>query len=225
MVEYNVKQIKYPKQTRNRDFVIVEFPIEEKKNDPFRQEAFSRLKIIKAAPVNPGGQVRDKKTLEKTRYMGIISEILFTNFFKKKLGPNVQVEMKKYQNYEEHTDITLKKNLTILTIEVRGPFTFSGLEKVIYSLFDVIGPYTTSCKPAEKEKDFYLRTLINTGVSNFNPQQDHTVYFAGEAELELFKKEGAETNFKQKGTSCLTIKPIAKAKDAEEIVRCIEMKL
>jgi len=226
MVEYNVKQIKCPKQTRDRDFVIVEFPIEEKKNDPFRQEAFSRLKIIKPAPVNPSGQIRDEETLKKTRYLGIISEILLTNFLKEKLGPNVQVEMEKeYQNYEEHTDITLKKNSTILTIEVRGSFPFSRLEKVICCLFDVIGPYTTSYKRDEKGKDFYLRTLINTGVSNFNPQQDHTVYFAGGAELELFKKEGTKTNFKQKGASYLTIKPIAKAKDAEEIIRCIETKL
>ena len=119
----------------------------------------------------------------------------------------------------------MKKNLTILAIEVRDSFPFSGLEKVICSLFDVTGPYTTSCKPAEKKKDFYLRPLINTGVSNFNPQQDHTVYFAGGAERELFRKEGTETNLKQKGASCLTIKPIAKAKDAAEIIRCIETKL
>jgi len=222
MVEYNVKQInvkqiKCPKQTRDRDFVIAEFPIEEKKNDLFRQEAFSRLKIIKAAPVNPGEQIRDERNIGKDQILGNYFRNPAYQFSQEKAWPNVQVEMKK--------NTRMKKNLTILTIEVRGPFTFSGLEKVIYSLFDVIGPYTTSCKPADKEKDFYLRTLINTGVSNFNPQQDHTVYFAGEAELELFKKEGAETNFKQKGTSYLTIKPIAKAKDTEEIIRCIEVKL
>ena len=65
MVEYNVKQIKCPRQTGVGDFVIVEFPIEEKKNDLFRPKTFSRLKIIKAAPVNPGGQNRDEKNIGK----------------------------------------------------------------------------------------------------------------------------------------------------------------
>jgi len=228
MLEFEIKRVKCDPSVRGSEFTVVAFPISEERNQSLWKQATEYYAHIQALPLDPSGRLRNKEALVKTRYLGAISELVIAEFLRAELGDIVEVAREEvYQGYEKHTDIVLtsKQNNTKLTIEVRSSFAFREIEKAICSRLSVIGPYSTSYKPGEKEKDFYLLVLADSRKVDFNPQAPHTVYFAGGAELGLLKSIGIKSDLMQDGASYIIIRPIAKARDAEEIVNIIRNKV
>ena len=220
-------RVSCPKSVRQAPFRIVGFELDPKGNNhDFIQKAIRAAARQGGIPLAPDGSVRNPDQLFKTRYLGALSEILLVRFLQRQLGEEFRVARDDhFSGYENHTDITVKWNDRVVTLEVRGSFPYRPLQRVLCELFDVIGPYATTYKPGEPPRDFYLRTLINTKVDDFSPNRPHRLYFVGGAEAALFGNEGGHTDLKQTGAEYLTIKPIAKARDAAEILGLIRQSL
>lgn len=220
-------RVSCPQRVRQAPFCFVGFELDPSGNNgEVIQRAIRAAARQGGIPLAPDGSVRNPDRLFKTRYLGALSEILLVHFLQKQLGEEFRVVRDEhFSGYENHTDITVRWNDRAVTLEVRGSFPYRPLPRVICELFDVIGPYATTYKPGEPPRDFYLRTLINEKVDNFSPDRPHILYFVGGAEAALFGNEGGQTDLKQAGAEYLTIKPIAKARDAREILGLIRQSL
>lgn len=171
--------------------------------------------------LDPGGRQRDQATLSKHRYLGVLSEKLITNHLRSIFGHEVNVSNRAFERYDAHVDIEIQVGDKEISFEVRSSFPYRPLKDVVCSLFDFIGPYTTSFKIGESPKDFYLRGLINERVQNFNPEGKHTLYFAGGVPYELLKEKGRRTDFDQPGADFLALK-LYRGMDALQVIDLIE---
>ena len=125
---------------------------------------------------------------------------------------------------EDQIDITIIVNGEPFTIEVRSSFPYARIEEVITKHFSILGWYTTTNKPYEKPKDFYLRVLFPFGKAkqSENLQNGFVLYFVGGATSELLNSsKGGWNNLKQPGASYRTIKPICKGYDVKQILDAI----
>jgi len=213
-------------ESQPRPFRLVAFGIEPAGEDRALVESvLAKATVQRGTPCDPAGRLRDESKLVKTRYLGALSEILLERYLQRQLGDAYTVTNKPFSTYDAHVDLIVSAGEKALSVEVRGSFPFSRLQRVICELFDIIGPYSTGYKPGETAKDLYLRTLINQPVARFDPHRAHTLLFAGGAEREFMEQCGYETTFDQQNARYLAVKPIAKARDAVEIVDVMRRQL
>jgi len=225
-MQHSTQTINCTLDGRPRPFILQSFTIEPTGDDEqLVKEVLSTLAGHGAVILDPSGKPRNPNKLVKTRYLGVLSEVLLQRHLQSKFGTTIQVHNLPFTDYATHVDLEVEGNGRKLSIEVRGSFPYSALSHVICNIFDIIGPYETRYKPQEVVKDFYLRTLINQDVNLFDIYQPHTLYFCGGAEKALLDKVGYWTNFDQQGARYRAIKPIAKARDAEEIIVAIKESL
>ena len=148
-----------------------------------------------AVPDDPSGRKRDQKELERTRYLGILCERVFRSYLRRELEPDAHIPPEgPYTGYKDHVDIEIEvQGRELLTVEVRSSYFDRDLPKAVYELH-ALGPYTTSYKPSEDPKDFYLCGLLyEESKFSFNIEEKHTLYFAGGGPYSKFKDEGKET--------------------------------
>ena len=127
-------------------------------------------------------------------------------------------------DYDVHSDIEVIVNGEPFIIEVRSSFLRRPIPEGIEYHFDIIGWYTTSSKPYEKPKDFYLRVLFpfDKAKQSENLQNGFVLYFVGGATSELLNSsKGGWNNLKQPGARYRTIKPICKGYDVKQILDAI----
>lgn len=162
---------------------------------------------------DPGGVRRGRAQLLRTRYLGVLSEKLFTDYLQDELE-NVHVYNSPYEDPNEHVDIEIEVREKIITFEVRSSFAHGDLSHVISHVFDALGPYTTLRKPEESPKDYYLRGVMHEDARNsFRIEENHTLYFAGGAPYHWFKERGRVKDLRQRGAEYWTI-PLWQAMDA-----------
>ena len=228
-MKYKIVELRKPNYLNGREtFTIIEFIVDFSSED---KELLEKIKIqieeMNTNKKNTSGEIRDEITLIKDKYLGIMSEKILTVFlnkhFEEKNIPFRAIN-EKFVNYDKHVDIIIKdlrdtnKNYKI---EVRGSYPYKSKEETIWRNLSILGPYTTSYKSEEVEKDFYFFVFINCKKEEFDLKTKHSIYFAGGASLELFKKIGKIQSLKQDGADYRTIKPISLGYDSLEILKKI----
>ena len=214
----DIKTIECP----TRDFNLIAFEI-----DPIGEDAdlvnavHDEARRHGASAYAPSGRRRSQEALRKTRYLGVLSEKLLVNHLQDELESNAYVSNRIFEDYGNHVDIEIEKDGRITTLEVRSSFLYISLERIVCEAHGVIGPYSTSYKPGEKPKDFYLYALINQARRRFSFGEKHTLYFASGAPYEWFLEKGEERNLKQENANYLLIVPMVNAMDAIEVVDAI----
>ena len=205
-----------------RDFNLIAFEIDPTGEDANLVSAVhDEVSSHGASSYAPSGIRRNQETLLKTRYLGILSEKLLVNHLQDKLEANTSVSNRVFEDYGNHVDIEIEKDGRITTLEVRSSFLYIPLERSVCVRHGVIGPYSTSYKPGENPKDFYLYALINQARERFSFEKKHTLYFASGAPFEWFLEKGEEHNLKQENANYLLIIPMVRAMDAIEVVEAI----
>lgn len=215
---------KYPVVIKcpTRDFSLIAFEINPVGEDvDFVNTIRDEVRKHGAAAYAPSGRIRNEEELRKKRYLGVLSERLLINHFQDELGHSVHVSNRAFVDYSNHVDIEIEVDGRITTLEVRSSFLYARLQNIVCELHGVIGPYSTSYKPGESRKDFYLYALINERVENFNFEREHTLYFASGAPYQMFMEKGEQHNLKQQDANYLLIVPMVKAMDAIEVVEAI----
>ena len=204
-----------------RDFSLIAFEIDPIGADADLVNAI-RAEVLqhRAAAYAPSGRTRSENELRKTRYLGVLAENLLIDHLQDELGQGVNVSKQAFVDYAQHVDIEIQVGESVTNLEVRSSFPFSRLQAVVCQYFNVIGPYSTSYKPGESVKDFYLLGLINEAVSGFTPNRKHTFYFAGGAPYHLLRAKGKRDNLKQRGADYWVLR-LVEAMDAVEIVDAI----
>lgn len=195
-------------------FRLIAFDIDPNGEDAERVAAIrSEIDTHGAAPYAPSGRVRGKEELDRTRYLGILAEKVFGVYLKRELEPDANVIQKPYTDFRTHVDIEIEKDSKRTTIEVRSSYAAGSLLKIIKNLH-ALGPYTTSYKPNETPKDFYLCGLLHEETKlSFSNSEKHTLYFAGGGPYSKFESEGKPKSLRQEGAEYLAIR-IWKAMDA-----------
>lgn len=136
------------------------------------------------------GEERDKVTLEKTRYLGVLAEDLIADYLRAIFGQEISVSNPKFEEHDTHVDIKIQVGENVTDLEVRSSFGRARLHNLIDKYFDHLGPYVTPYKSGETPKEFYLRGLINEDPINFNYRREHIFYFAGGAPYQLIEENG-----------------------------------
>ena len=212
-----IKKVECP----TRDYYLIALEL-----DPTGEDAdlvntvHEKVRELEATSAAPSGRRRGSRELMNTRYLGVLSEILLIEHLQHELGQSARVFNRTFVDYSDHVDIEIEANGQITKVEVRSSFPYTSLRNVVCRAFDAIGPYSTSYKPDESPKDFYLRGLINEGMANFSFAREHTFYFAGGAPYHWFEEKGVIKDFDQPGAEFLTI-PLVQAMDARQIVDAI----
>ena len=204
-----------------RDFSLIAFEIDPIGEDVDLVNAM-RDEVLqhRAAAYAPSGRTRSENELRKTRYLGVLAENLLIDHLQDELGQGVNVSKQAFVDHVQHVDIEIRVGGRVTNLEVRSSFPFSRLQAVVCQHFNVIGPYSTSYKPGESVKDFYLLGLINEAVRSFTPKRKHTFYFAGGAPYHLLREKGKRDNLKQQGADYWVLR-LVEAMDAVEIVDAI----
>ena len=187
-----------------------------------------------------GGTERDKVTLLKTRYLGVLAEDLIAAHLRTLFGQDIRIFNRRFTRYDAHVDIEIEVGEKKIDLEVRSSFGRAHMYNLIDKYFDHLGPYTTSYKPGERPKEFYLRGLINEDPNDFDYNREHTFYFAGGAPYQLITEEGeikrgrkmvkidietAERLLASGGETLYRTLPLWQGMDAVEIIDLIKEKI
>ena len=204
-----------------RDFGLVAFKIDPTGEDmDFVNVVLDEVSQHGAVNYAPSGRRRNPDELRNTRYLGVLSEKLLIDYLQNELGRGVRVSNREFVDYHDHVDIEIQTGKKVTSLEVRSSFPYTSLQNVVCRVFDAIGPYSTSYKPGESPKDFYLRGLINEARGDFNFEREHTFYFAGGAPYRWFEEKGKPKSFDQQDAKYLAF-PLVDAMDAMEIIDAI----
>ena len=173
-------------------------------------------------PRDTAGQVRDTEKLLKDRYIGYLAEDQLVKHLQAELRQGFHVCSREFVSYSDHVDIEIEVDgQVVTTVEVRSSFLFAPRQSIVCRLHGVIGPYSTTRKPDENPKDFYLYAFINKAVEEFVHKREHTLYFASGAPYQMILEKGEWDNMGKPGANYLLIKPMVEAMDAVEVVKAI----
>ena len=181
-------------------------------------------------PNDPSGKSRSEPNKKNNVIYGklaelVLREILSDEIKCRHVKASILESKDEYDfDYDVHSDIEVIVNGEPFIIEVRSSFPYRPIQEAIEYHFDILGWYTTSNKPYEKPKDFYLRVLFPFGKAkqSENLQNGFVLYFVGGATSELLNSsKGGWNNLKQPGARYRTIKPICKGYDVKQILDAI----
>lgn len=179
---------------------------------------------------NPAGEIRNKDKIIFNNIGGVLAEEIVKKYLEKLIfenNLNAEIIPTPFIDHETHRDIKIKINDKIKTIEVRSSFQVSPrlqISGVLTWAFRLLGRYTTTYKPEEKEKDFYITVIHryrNEEILNKIKSEVET-HIIGGASKESFNKIGIDDNkgLKQ-GQACYrVINPIISAeKDTVDLFK------
>lgn len=182
---------RFEKIRYERNYSIAAFDIDPQGIDADRvKKIINEVEQHGADTRDTDGEERDEVTLLNTRYLGILAEKVISAHLRTIFGEGIRVFNRRFVSYDTHVDIEIKIGEKKTDLEVRSSFGYSPMQQLIEEHFDHLGPYTTSFKPGERPKEFYLRGLINESVNDFDYRREHTFYFAGGASYQSIKEEG-----------------------------------
>jgi len=181
-------------------------------------------------PHDPSGRKRTEQKRKGMCIYGKLAEHALRSILNAEIeNSGVQASIPESKNgfddldKEDQIDITIIVNGEPFTIEVRSSFPYARIEEVITKHFSILGWYTTTNKPYEKPKDFYLRVLFPFPERECMDylRKGFDLFFVGGATKELLdSKLGGwqDESMKQYGGRYRTIKPICKGYDARQIL-------
>ena len=181
-------------------------------------------------PNDPSGKSRSEPNKKNNVIYGKLAELVLREILSDEIkSRHVKASILESKDepvfdYDVHSDIEVIVNGEPFIIEVRSSFLRRPIPEGIEYHFDIIGWYTTSSKPYEKPKDFYLRVLFpfDKAKQSENLQNGFVLYFVGGATSELLNSsKGGWNNLKQPGARYRTIKPICKGYDVKQILDAI----
>lgn len=207
----------------SRIFNLVAFDIDPIVEDAnLVDELYTKAGEHGADSRDTGGERRRKEQLLKDRYIGNLSEDMLVKHLQAELGQDFHVCSREFVSYSDHVDIEIEVDgQVVTTVEVRSSFLFAPRPSIVCRLHGVIGPYSTTRKPDENPKDFYLYAFINKAVEKFVRKREHTLYFASGAPYHMILEKGEWDDMGKPGANYLLIKPMVRAMDAIEVVEAI----
>ena len=207
----------------SRIFNVVAFDIDPVVEDEdLVNELYGKASKHGADSRDTGGETRDREKLLKDRYIGNLSEDMLVKHLQTVLGHGFRVYSRPFVSYSDHVDIEIEVDgRVVTTVEVRSSFLFAPRPSIVCRLHGVIGPYSTTRKPDENPKDFYLYAFINKAVEKFVLKREHTLYFASGAPYQMILEKGEWDAMGKQGANYLLIKPMVRAMDAIEVVNAI----
>jgi hypothetical protein len=148
-----------------------------------------------ANKVNPGAasnasQKRDYDKILNNCIAGVLSEYLWKNYLN---STEQLVNETPFVSANNQIDLQILKNAK--KIEVRSSFPRNGIDFALCSgshEFDVIGMYSNGYKPAEVQKDYYVRALFHLGIERYWEKDAHTRIPIMEKLIDKLKKDGFE---------------------------------
>jgi len=114
---------------------------------------------VKAGAANDALSERSRKRIEENCIAGLLAEQLWKEYLNRE---DLVVKETDFDGADKQIDLAILCNNK--KIEVRSSFPRNGIEFAICHgayQFDIIGPYTNNYKPAEIQKDYYIRTLFH----------------------------------------------------------------
>lgn len=151
--------------------------------------------IILANKVNPGaannsGQKREYEKIANNCIAGVLSEYLWKEYLN---SNKILVTETKYESASNQIDLKIISNNK--KIEVRSSFPRNGINFALCSSsfeFDIIGMYSNGYKPAEIQKDYYLRSLFHLGIEKYWQKDANTKIPIIEKLIDKLKKDSFE---------------------------------
>ena len=238
-------------------FSIEEYSRECKKcnkNKPFRVFKIHQIQMLKlykeCKPIAesimgnfnksaPNGRERDPDRQFVSLLSGLMAERIIIDILKRIIqifDLDIEIEWdtpseERDFDYDSHTDMKLIfQGKNEKTVEVRSSPPYAhNLERILNVYFDIIGPYTTSYKSLESNKDYYGRVLFHVpGQKNITAENfvkilknnNLTSYFVGGASnIDMTQKgESISDKLKMSNAKYIGIKPITYGRDAFELI-------
>lgn len=148
-----------------------------------------------ANKVNPGAANNSNLKREYGRILNnCIAGVLSEHLWKIYLNSNT-VKVRNTQCTDVSTQIDLQIISNNKKIEVRSSFPRNGIDFAICSSqyeFDIIGMYSNGYKPAEIQKDYYVRALFHLGIERYWQKDPNTSIAIIEKISEKIKKDSFE---------------------------------
>jgi len=183
------------KEINNYTYVSVKFNAKEDKKilDKIKQKA--KEDALKVNKKSPDGIIRENDLIGYNNLGGVLAEKIVKLYLNQKAEQNnikVNIFSPPFTGHFEHRDIKINLNGKEKTIEIRSSFQYKqpDLNKVISSSLSLIGPYTTSYKGEEPEKDFFIQVFHRY----FNPEIIEKI----ENEIEAIIIGGVQKNLEMK---------------------------
>ncbi len=172
-----------------------------------------RDKVNKKAP---DGKIRSKELIYWNNLGGELAQravesYLYSLIKEHNVKARIISQVPQIYDYQTHRDIIIEVNGIMKTLEVRSSFNYkTSFERVLSGAFSLIGPYRTSYKGKEPDKDFYITVVHrceNWEIEN-KLKNNVKAYIAGGASKEIFEEYGTKEMLKQEGAEYLIIRPI-----------------
>jgi len=229
----------YKNSCRTAPFTVVRYTLnynlEEDRSviDSIIKEAELLSKRVNTGRANNSTNVRVVTTIRANCYAGVFSEY----FWKLFLNENGNDVVKTTHFSEAATQIDLEVVKNGKKIEVRSSFPRNGISFAIchpkYE-FDILGPYHNAYKPAEIQKDFYVRTFFELKFPSEIIQKVKSdlfeIYLVGGATWDMMwdnqisknKDLVPEDSFSVQEKTTYRVVPLSKALDTIEMKNLIE---
>jgi hypothetical protein len=208
--------------------VLNYFDTEDRKIiDDLISEAEMLSKKVNAGQANNSTSIRTVTTIRANCYAGVISEY-FWRFFLNETGEKVRTTP--YKGAASQIDIEVIS--TRKKIEVRSSFPKNGVEFAICHpnyQFDILGPYHNEYKPAEVQKDYYVRTFFPlkfpSEILSKIKTNSFSIYLVGGATWDMmwdrrtskYKTLIPEDSFATQRSTSYRVVPMCYAMDCEQI--------
>ena len=175
---------------------------------------------------------------------GVLAEKIFYDFLEKRMAnqrkkreelSNVELFVPPADYSKGQTDLVLRlkdSKEVILTIEIRSSFSYitPSIENVVRYAMSLLGPYTTTVKPYEELKDFYVTVIHRVNPALLvvqSKRQGIESYIVGGGSREMFQDSTLTSvdDLYQEGAEYKIIKPICMGLDANAVVNEIIMQI
>lgn len=179
---------------------------------------------------SPEGRPRDKNERLQKCFGGALAENVVRHHLSEILGdegpkPTIKSNMMVHSTGQD-IDVSIVDEGVSIEIEVRSSFSYrTTFERLFTGAFSIIGPYTTSTKPSEEPKDYYITVVYHS----FRPSEIFEklekdgieIHICGGAPQQVFFDRKQKRTLKQSGADYFIINPIIEALDYSEIDKMI----
>ena len=151
--------------------------------DTIEKRGYDLAGKVNPAAANHGDINRLPNQIKRNCVAGVLAEYCWKHFINERAKREIVLETE-YTGSSTQIDLITKH--TNKKIEVRSSFPRNGIDFALFNRkyqFDILGPYSNTVKPAEIQKDYYIRTLY--------PFESKDFFFRFNASIEVYLTGGA----------------------------------
>ena len=213
-----------PYQFGELTFTILNISYNSVDDSSLIDELKANAKILadQVDPHGPDGEERDYNTIYVMNLGSLLSEEGIKRIVQKYIDEHSIdakiLDSSYFPTSLKQIDLKMEINGKQKDVEIRASYSYkTTFERLFTGAFSIIGPYTTSFKPKEVVKDFYIFLIHYYHFDTLEEKLENTltVHFFGGADPKLFNNVGQWKQLKQKGAYYCVINPIIKAYDAK----------